>query len=426
MHTSVGSKKGKKPEIMAPAGGWVCLRAALDAGCDSVYFGIDRLNMRAGAPNFAETDLPEVMSLCREKGVKGYLALNTLVYEDELTWLAGIIASAKSAAVDAVICSDLSVLRELKAQSVPAIISTQMSVANSQSILFFYETLAVTRFVLARECTLEDIQKIRADLVEALGDRADEIEIEVFIHGAMCVSLSGRCFLSHYQYGKSANRGECLQPCRREYVIENKEEDVSFSAGSNFIMSPKDLCTMPFIEKLIDARVDRFKIEGRGRSPEYVSIITAAYRHAVDYYYENSGCEGFEEEFEVVKTELIERMKTVYNRGFSSGFFMGKPADAWTEVDGSAAVRKKAYSGITKNYYGKLGVAEILIHDHSFSVGDEIMFQGKSTGVMLQEVVSLQVDHQQVETAEKGMLVALKTDAQVRTNDKVFVMIREK
>lgn len=425
MHTTVGINKDKKPEIMAPAGGWVCLRAALDAGCDSVYFGIDRLNMRAGAPNFAESDLSEVMSLCREKGVKGYLALNTLVYENELEWLAGIIGSAKAAGVDAVICSDLSVLRELKQQSLPAIISTQMSVANSQSILFFYETLAVTRFVLARECTLEDIQKIRTDLGEALGAKAEEIEIEVFIHGAMCVSLSGRCFLSHYQYGKSANRGECLQPCRREYMIENREEDVSFSAGSNFIMSPKDLCTMPFIEKLIEARVDRFKIEGRGRSPEYVSIITAAYRHAVDYYFENFGREGFEEDFQTLKDDLIEKMKTVYNRGFSDGFFMGKPADQWTEVDGSAAVRKKAYSGITKNYYAKPGVAEILIHDHGFAVGDEVMFQGKSTGVMMQEVVSIEMEHQSVDKAEKGMLVALKTDTPVKTNDKVFVMIRE-
>ncbi len=422
VHTKVDSKIVRRPEIMAPAGDWVCLRAALDAGCDSVYFGVERFNMRAGAPNFKESDVPEIMSACREKGVRGYLALNTIVYEEELGALGGIIGRAKEAGVDAVICSDLSVLRELKKQGVHAIISTQMSVSNSESILFFYETLGVTRFVLARECTLEDILKIRFDLSEKLAGKADEIELEVFIHGAMCVSLSGRCFLSHYQYGKSANRGECLQPCRREYLIENKEEDVSFSVGSNYIMSPKDLCVMPFIEKLIDAGIERFKIEGRGRSPEYVSRVTGAYRRVVDYYFENKGSDGFDDDFKLLKDELVEKMNEVYNRGFSSGFFMGKPADAWTEVDGSAASKKKVYSGIVTNYYAKPGVAEILIHDNGFTVGDEVMFQGKKTGVLRQAVASIEVDHNQTEKAEKKMLVAVKTDAPVRKNDKVFVV----
>lgn len=422
MHTEVGREKSEKPEIMAPAGGWVCLRAALDAGCDSVYFGVGRLNMRAGASNFLEADLGEVMRLCREAGVKGYLALNTILYEDEIGELGGIIGVAKDAGVDALICSDLSVLRESERQGMSVIISTQMSVSNSESILFFYETMGVTRFVLARECSIEDILKIKANLVEKLGSNAKEIELECFIHGAMCVSVSGRCFLSHYQYGKSANRGECLQPCRREFEIVNEEEGMSYSVGGNYLLSPKDLCAMPFIEMLIDAGVSRFKIEGRNRSAEYVSTVTRCYRHAVDYYFENKGESGFDVEFAGLKERLVEELRKVYNRGFSSGFFMGQPADAWTEVDGSAAQKKKAYSGIVTNYYAKPGVAEIKMHDNGFVTGDEIMFQGKTTGVVLQEVVSVEIEHKQIEKAEKGMLVAVKTDLPVHRGDKVFVM----
>ncbi|OVE75682.1 hypothetical protein BVX97_03830 [bacterium E08(2017)] len=407
---------------MAPAGDWVCLRAALEAGCDSVYFGINRLNMRAGASNFQDSELDSVMEACHEKGIKGYLALNTIVYEGELDDLGEVLDMAVEAKVDAIICSDLSVIQKVRARELPVIISTQMSISNSESIKFFYETMGITRFVLARECTLEDIALIREDLNKKLGEVSEKIELEVFIHGAMCVSVSGRCFLSHYQYGKSANRGECLQPCRREYIITNEEEGESFSVGSDYLLSPKDLCTMPFIDKLIDAGIDRFKIEGRNRNAEYVLTVTKAYRDAVDKYFELCGNEGFEEDYEELKSELTEKMRKVYNRGFSNGFFMGMPADDWSAVSGSAAVQKKAYSGIVTNYYAKPGVAEILIHDNGFAVGDEIMFQGNTTGVLQQEVISMQVEHEAMEAAEKGMLVAVKTDKPVHRKDKVFII----
>jgi len=305
--------------------------------------------MRAGAINFTREDLPEIMSACRDSGSKGYLTLNTIVYEEELAQLDGIIKSACDAGVDAVICSDFSVLSKLSENALPAIVSTQMSISNSESMVFLYRALGVTRFVLARECTLEDVARIKSGLRAQLGDEAETIELEVFIHGAMCVSVSGRCFLSQDKYGKSANRGECLQPCRREFLITNTEEDMSYTAGGDYLLSPKDLCVMPFIDQLLEAGICRFKIEGRNRNAEYVSTVTAAYRRAVDYYFENRESDDFEDDFETVKDELTEQMRTVYNRGFSSGFFMGKPLDAWAEVSGSAATRKKAYSGIVTN-----------------------------------------------------------------------------
>ncbi len=387
------NSENRKPEIMSPAGDWTALRAAVDAGCDALYFGIKGINMRAGAENFSLADIKKIAGLCSSSGVKAYLALNTVVYESDLLKIKKIILKCKESGIDAIICWDLAVIREAVKQGIPVCISTQMSVSNSDSILFFHKNFGIKRFVLARECSLGDIKKIRKNLGVKL---SRDIEIEVFAHGAMCVSISGRCFLSQFQTGKSANRGECLQLCRREYLITEKDEKYSFLVGNNYILSPRDLCTLPFIEKLIEAGVSCFKIEGRNRSPEYVGTVTGVYRKAVDFYFRNRGKRGFKKEFEAFKKELSADLKRVYNRGLSSGFFLGKPVNEWTDTHGSQASTRKEYAGLVKKYYKKPGVAEVKVESNKFAVGDEIMFQGPTTGVFSQTAESIEVDHKRL------------------------------
>lgn len=411
-----------KPEILSPAGDWIGLRAALDAGCDAVYFGVKGLNMRAGAENFTAASLPKIARLCHEADARAYLALNTIVYEKELGLIQKLLGKAGAAGVDAVICWDVAVLQAARRAGIPVHVSTQMSVANTESMLFFIKHFDIRRFVLARECSLVDIRKIRRQLKNVLGQKAASIELEVFAHGAMCVSVSGRCFMSQFHYGTSANRGECYQPCRREYTVTALDEDISFTLGTNYIMSPKDLCTLPFIEKLIEAGVAGLKIEGRNRSPEYVGTVTDAYRQAVDFYTANKGRRGFQEQFEQFKKNLMHNLDRVYHRGFSSGFFLGKPIDEWTDGPGSRAAVRKEYVGIVTKHYKKAGVAEIKVESNEFRQGDEIMFQGPTTGTFTQGVASIEINHEKIDTARKGSLVAVKVDQVTRKNDKVYVV----
>jgi putative protease len=406
------------PEIMSPAGNWTCLHAAVNAGCDAVYFGIENLNMRAAAKNFTVEELPEIASCCHANTVKAYLTLNTIVYEKELPLVSRILTAAKQGGIDAVICSDFAVIEEAGRQELPVYISTQLSVSNSSAITYFFTNWGVKRFVLARECSLEDIYAIRTRLSESLGAAAKKIEIEVFAHGAMCVSVSGRCFLSEHIHGKSANRGVCLQPCRREYHVVERDKEFDLVLGHNYILSPRDLCTLPFVDKLIDAGVASLKIEGRNRNPEYVSIVTSAYRRAVDHY-----CSlGPSKKYEIMKKKLVEEVKKVYNREFSSGFFLGIPVDEWTERYGSSATTTKFHVGIVKKYYNKIGVAEIQVQNNPFSTDDTIMFQGPSTGVVIQKAGSIEIDHVKITMAEKGSVIAVKTESRVKPNDRVFVV----
>ena len=412
----------KKPEIMSPAGNWISLRAALDAGCDAVYFGIKGINMRAGADNFSVAEMKRVTALCHKNNTKAYLAMNTVISEKDIPKIIKIIDKAKQAGVDAIICWDFSVITESLNKKIPVYLSTQMSVSNSSSILHFYNSFGIKRFVLARECSLKEIINIRKNLKAVLGKKAEEIEIEVFIHGAMCVSISGRCFLSQFQFNKSANIGECIQPCRREYLVTDIEEKHSFAVGSNYILSPKDLCTLSFIEKLIEAGIGSFKIEGRNRSPEYVGMVTSAYRKAVDFYFENRKKQGFKKDFEKLKKELLAEVEKVYNRGFSSGFFLGKPINEWTEKHGNIATTRKEYSGYVIKYYKKAGVAEVKIESNGFKKGDEIMFQGTTTGSFSQKAGSMEIEHDPISCAEKGTILAVKTERPVRAKDKLYVI----
>ncbi len=397
----------KKPELLAPVAGWERLRAAVDAGADSVYFGVKGLNMRASARNFSVSELKKVASFCRSRNVRAYLALNTIVYENELSRACAILKKAKSAGIDAVILWDMAVLGEAKKLGIEVHLSTQASVSNSEAAEF-YRKQGVSRIVLARECSLKQIKEIK---------KKTKAEIEVFVHGAMCVSVSGRCFMSHEIFGRSANRGNCIQPCRREYIVRDAEEGHELILGKGYVMSPKDLCTLPFIGKIIDSGADALKIEGRSRSPEYIKAVVSAYRNAIDLY-----CEG---KLNPEKSkELIQQVGQVYNRGFSAGFYLRIPGrDGFASSGGSIAERKKKYIGFVRNYYSKPGVAEIKLEAGNISKGDSLLFIGNKTGVLNESAGSMISGRNHVEIAEKGRTVCIKISGRTRKNDKVYVFM---
>jgi len=409
------------PELLAPAGDWKSLDAALDAGADAIYFGVRGFNMRAAAKNFTIRDLTKIVARCHERKVRSYLTLNVVVFEREILRLERLLKAAKRASVDGVIGSDFAVLSAAGNAGLAVHASTQMSVANSSSIAFLYE-LGVRRFVLARECSLDDVRKIKASLRKALGRKAAGVQIEAFAHGAMCVSMSGRCFLSNFETGKSANRGACSQQCRREYRIIEERGGQEWTLGKNYILSPKDLCTLPFIEKLIAAGVDSLKIEGRIRGPEYVSTVVGAYRRALDFYAEQHGKRGWLGRFDAVKKELLVSVERVYNRGFSSGFYCGKPIGQWSARPQNASSMQKRFVGTVVNFFKKPSVAEIAVQDAPFALGDELFIEGNSTGFLRQKVKSLHIDSRPVTEAPSGTNVALRVSEPVRRGDKLYVM----
>lgn len=408
---------------MAPAGDMTSLRAALDAGADAVYFGVVSMNMRASAKNFAVEDLPEIAKVCHAAGARAYLALNTIIYDREIQLAESLVKAAAAAGIDAVICWDFAILELALRYRIAPFISTQMSVANSAALLFLYRQFAIRRFVLARECTLEEIISIRSRLKEALGDEAEKIELEVFAHGAMCVSVSGRCFMSQFHFDASANRGECRQPCRREYVIKDVRDGKEFTLGQDYVMSPKDLCTLPFLDQILAAGVDSLKIEGRGRSPEYVSEVTACYRRFIDFYYGQRGAADFAQQLAGLKQELMARLDAVFHRGFSDGFFFGRQIAEWTGGNGSKATHRKVHVGVVTNFFKKVMVAEIKVEGAGFSAGDELMFQGSATGVISLRVESIEEAFKPVQQAARGSLVGVRLSGLVRENDQVYKMV---
>ncbi|MDD5351258.1 MAG: U32 family peptidase, partial [Chthoniobacteraceae bacterium] len=292
------------------------------------------------------------------------------------------------------------------------------------SLAFFYRTFGVRRFVLARECTLAHVRTIRRALAKTLGpEAAAEIELELFAHGAMCVSLSGRCFLSQDRFGKSGNRGECIQPCRREYTIVDSEKEISYRMGDHYLLSPEDLCTMPFLDQLLAAGVSSLKIEGRARTPEYVATVTGAYRRAIDFYFERKGKPGFGEAFEELKGRLMRDLDGVYHRGLSSGFYLGRPVGQWSGVRGSRAGKSKRLVGEVVNFYRKAGAAEILVRNAGFALGDELLIQGPTTGSVRVRVGSIQIEHAARDGAERGQHVAVAVGQHVRPRDRVFLVV---
>jgi len=398
-------------ELLAPVGNKIMLEAAIDAGADAVYLGIKGTNMRASARNFTLKELPQIVKRAHKDSVKVYLTVNTIVYDSELKKIKQILKAAKKSKVDAIICWDMAVIKEAKKLNLEIHLSTQASVSNFEAIKLYHK-LGVKRFVLARELSLEQIKKIKQQIKHSKLN----IKLETFIHGAMCVSISGRCFLSQFIFNKSANRGECLQPCRREYIIEDKEKKIKYRLGHNFILSPKDLCTIEFIDKLIDAKIDVFKIEGRNRSPEYVKTVTSAYRKVIDFYQKNK---NRKKELNKLKKQQLKKLKTVYNKGFSPGFFLGKPINQWSDQYGSKATQKKQYLGRITNYYQKPKAAEILLEAGSLKIGDQIQIHGNKTGVIEQKITSMQIENKPIKSAKKGQRIAIKSK-KARKNDKIY------
>lgn len=389
---------------MAPAGDWTMLRAAIQSGADAVYFGLDKLNMRAKAANFTVDQLAEVVAFCKGNDVKTYLTLNTIVFEEELSEVDEIIRAAKQYGVDRIICSDLAVADLCNKYNFPFCISTQSSISNSLAA-DVYKRLGAVRIVLARECSLEEIKKIRAKT---------DLEIEAFIHGAMCIAVSGRCFMSHHLFGISANRGECIQPCRREYEVYDTATEKSLIIGEDYILSPKDLCTIEFIDQLIEAGVDSFKIEGRKRAPEYVAKTVSIYRQAIDLHFKNNLTKE-------KKKEFLSDLETVYNRGFSTGFYFGTPSsEDYAGVNGSNATTRKNYIGKVLNYYKEKNVLHFIIESGKIVSGDKILIMGETTGVIDIILKEFFVNDNLSAYAQKGDEVTLKSSILIRRNDKVY------
>lgn len=399
--------KLKKPELLAPAGNWSMLNVAINSGANAIYFGLKKLSMRAAANNFDIQDLPKIVDHCGEKNVKAHLTLNTIVYEEELNELDEIVQASQAAGIEMIICWDMSVIQKCVKYKVPFCISTQASISNSEAAKF-YEGLGAKRIVLARECTLDKIMEIRSK---------SGIEIEAFVHGAMCIAVSGRCFMSHEVFDKSANRGECLQPCRREYEIKDVDEKFSLILGQDYVLSPKDLCTIEFVDKLIEARIDAFKIEGRKRAPEYIAKTVSTYRKAIDLY--------FEEKLTVdLKKEFLEDLKRVYNRGFSPGFYFGQPgSESYTKIYGSVATTKKVYVGRVLNYYKKSKIVFVRAEAESLSTGDSIYIMGSTTGVVELKLGKLKQDEAEFDSVEKGNDITFECESLVRANDHVYKII---
>lgn len=383
-------------ELLAPAGDFSMLSAAVNAGANAVYFGLKEFSMRAAARNFTIKDLDEIEQICKPKNVKRYLTLNTIIYNSELKKIEETIKKVKGK-IDAIICWDPSVIRFCKKYKIPFFISTQASVSNVESAKF-YKELGAKRIILARELNLKQIKEI-----------SKVIEIECFIHGAMCVAVSGRCLTSQFLFNKSANRGECLHPCRRSYQVRD-EEGNELKVENNKIFSAKDLCTLPFIEKMKNAGVKAFKIEGRNRDARYVDAVVRIYRKALDK--------------KLTKKEIEEGMKElerIYNKGYSSGFFLKSPtSDDFAKIEHNASAEKKHFIGKVTHYFDKVGVAAIkLVSD--LKVGDNIVIIGSTTGIVHSKINSIEIKRIKVEKAKKGDEIGIKLP-KVRNNDEVYLL----
>ena len=410
----------RKPEILAPAGDFTCLEAALGAGADAVYFGLGKFNMRArSGVNFAETDLPEIARRCRERGVKAYLALNAIAFEDELEGVERTILAAKPY-VDAFIVSDWGVIALCRKCGVKFHISTQMSTSNSEAVKFL-AAQGAERVVLARECTLAEVKRI----IESCRTLTHAVEFECFVHGAQCVAESGRCFMSHDVFGKSACRGECVQPCRRRYLVkavdfyENGAGEPVHEAKAEYLVEPhtvlsaKDLCSLGFVDKLMDAGIASFKIEGRARNANYVKTVVECYREAVDAV--TAGTYSPE-----LAARLTEKAKKVFHREFAEGLYFGRPgADQFTDSEDSLATTVKRHVGVVMDYFLKAGIVQVKIQDHEIRPGDELQIHGPTTGVVELVCGELRRDEERPPVGERGGWVTFRAP-RCRVGDKVF------
>lgn len=402
-------------EIMAPAGNFESLNAAIQGGANSVYFGVGNLNMRShSANNFSSADLQQVCDICRENGVKSYLTLNIVLYDEDIEPMKEALRAAKAAGITAVIASDMAAITYARELGIEVHISTQLSISNSQSLKFYAQYADV--IVLARELNLSQVKEIKAtiDREQIKGPSGRLLEIEMFCHGALCMAISGKCYLSLHEYGASANRGSCYQLCRRGYSVTDLETGNTLEIDNKYIMSPKDLCTIEFMDKIIDAGVTVFKIEGRARSAEYVKTVARCYRDAADAVLAGKYTPEY-------ASELKERLSTVFNRGFWDGYYQGARLGEWSEVYGNKATKSKKYIGKVTNYFSNIGVAEILIETGSISVGDNVIIIGPSTGVVEVTVEEIRVDLKSTESAVKGEYCSIAVPEKLRRSDKLYL-----
>ena len=410
----------KELEIMAPAGNFECLHAAIQGGADSVYFGVGKLNMRSHSAANQPEDLAEVVRICREAGVRSYLTLNITLYEEELDAMRSTLDAAKAAGVDAVIASDMAAIEYCRQVGLEVHISTQLSISNSESLRFYSQFADVV--VLARELNLDQVRRISETIEREhiCGPSGRPVRIEMFAHGALCMAVSGKCYLSLHSYGASANRGSCYQVCRRGYEVTDLETGNRLLVDNKYIMSPKDLCTIEFMDKIIASGVKVFKIEGRARSAEYVKRCASCYRRAAD-----AVCDGtYTPELAAgLKKELAE----VFNRGFWDGYYQGAYLGQWSEVYGSQATRTKIYCGKITNWFDRIGVAEISVESVPVHRGDRLMVTGATTGVVEFDASDLRVNLEAAEVAGKGVRCSVAVDPSIcpdgklRRGDKVFI-----
>ena len=413
-------------EIMAPVGSRESLAAAIQAGADSIYFGIENLNMRARSANtFSIDDLREIAATCDEHGVKSYLTVNTIIYDEDITLMRTIVDAAHEAGISAVIAADVAVLDYCNRIGQEVHLSTQLNISNAEALKFYARFADVV--VLARELNLKQVAAIYKTIQDEqiCGPKGELIRIEMFCHGALCMAVSGKCYLSLHELGASANRGACMQVCRRgyevhrneepTYLLNDKESTIELEVDNKYVMSPKDLKTIRFMDEMMEAGVRVFKIEGRARGPEYVKTVVECYREAIDSYLDGTLTEEKKDEWD-------ERLRTVFNRGFWNGYYLGQRLGEWTRHYGSNATERKIYAGKGIRYFSNIGVAEFLVEAAELHVGDKLLITGHTTGAMYVTLDEARVNLKPVETVKKGTHVSFKVPDRIRPNDKLYIM----
>ncbi len=408
----------QKIELMAPAGNFESLQAALDNGCDSVYFGVEQLNMRARASiNFTLDDLEEISRRCKEKNVRTYLTLNTIIYDHDLSIVKTLIKRAKEADITAVIAMDQAVIAMARAENMEVHISTQINITNIETVKFY--AMFADTVVLSRELSLRQVKKITEQIEkeQIKGPSGRLLEIEIFGHGALCMAVSGKCYLSLHSHNSSANRGACKQNCRKKYTVIDQDSGFEMELDNEYIMSPKDLCTIDFLDQIADAGIKVLKIEGRGRAPEYVAKVIKCYRDAIDSL-EN----GTYDKEKVIS--WMQELEKVYNRGFWSGYYLGQKLGEWSKEAGSHATQKKVYLGKGVHYFQKAGIGEFKIEAYDLAVGDTILITGPTTGAQEMELKEMYVNETAASTAKKGDEVTVKLDFRIRKSDKLYKIVK--
>lgn len=409
----------QKLELMSPSGSFEALMSAIKAGCDSVYFGVEQLNMRARSSiNFSLEDLKEIAQIAKENQIKTYITLNTIVYDHDLKLMKDIITAAKESGIDAIIASDHAVMNYAKKIAMPIHISTQCNITNIDSVEFYASYADV--MVLSRELSLSQVEDIAKEIKrrDIRGPKGELVRLEIFGHGALCMAVSGKCYLSLHSHNASANRGACIQNCRRSYIVIDKEEGYELEIDNEYIMSAKDLCTIDFLDKIIKSGVSVLKIEGRGRSADYVYETTKCYREAINSIYEGSYTEQ-----KIV--EWKERLARVYNRGFWDGYYLGRKLGEWSKNHGSSATTKKVYLGKIRNFFDKISVAEVELETHQLKLSDEIIITGAKTGLVKAIVEEIRLENNPVNEVKKGDIFSIKLPEKVRPSDKLYKVVKE-